>query len=349
MYSALMFRNRRVRETVALVCTASVINLSLVSGCGQQHQQHDQPKKRRPWLTYTSPHSRDDSDARFMAMLRHMSDDERIPLAAALQLLPDIETEDFGSYGLKPYRHYADSPETATANKPLRPKTFNEVPPEVVKQALAAGRLDREKYVSPEAIKNGILWVSSHTFTYPFRDTINYHEIVQWVAREMGVPDATVKAQPTFELERKILEKFFEDLWDRLTPAQREEALRRLEKELGKPIPNKKAIAALGGAAALTALGAAVSLSGFAFYTTMSVVIYTMGSLLGITFPFAVYTGASSLVALLTGPIGMVLVGVLVGSAAVLLGKASVERTAAFIIALHLLKAKAFDEAGILR
>lgn len=104
----------------------------------------------------------------------------------------------------------------------------------------------------------------------------------------------------------------------------------------------------MGGGAALAVLATTVTLSGFAFYTTMSVIISTIGAIFGITFPFAVYTTASSLVATLAGPIGWILAGGLILGGLVWAFSPSVDRTASFIMALHFLKAHAFHEAGLL-
>jgi hypothetical protein len=278
-----------------------------------------------------------------------MSEEERIQLAIALRMFPSLKKTDFGNYGLKKYQEYADRKENVSPDRPLRPSTFNEVGADVIRKAFEAGRLSQAEYITPAALKKELIWVSSSTILYPFKsDRVDYQSLVQWVARKKGVPKEQVQALPTFELEKKIVEKYFEDLWDRLTQEQREELLDTLEKELGKTIPNKGAIVLMSGGAAIAALGVTVSLTGFAFYTTMSVMIYTIGSILGITFPFAVYTSASRLVAVLPGPVGWILAGGAILGGIVWAQWPSVDKTASFIITLHLLKASAFHEAGLL-
>jgi len=306
--------------------------------------------KQRPWLKYTGLGTFDDSDFKFTKMLETMSEEERIQLAVALQMFPSMGKSDFGQYGLKTYDNYADSKKDASEHRPLRPKSFNDVPPSVIQRAFAAGRLSPEDYIAPLALKKQLIWVSSSTFTYPLKsNAVDYHSLVQWVAKKKGIPKENIQALPTFELEKKIVEKYFQELWDKLTPEQRKELLDRLEKQLGQAIPNKAAIALMGGGAALAALGTTVALTGFAFYTTMSVIISGIAAIFGITLPFAVYTTASSTVAVLAGPVGWVLAGGLVLGGVIWSQLPSVDKTASFIMALHNLKAYAFHEAGLLK
>ena len=102
----------------------------------------------------------------------------------------------------------------------------------------------------------------------------------------------------------------------------------------------KAAIAAGTGAAALSALSATVAFSGFAFYTTMSTAIATSAGLLGVTLPFSVYAGASSTVAVLSGPIGWSIALVAGTGAAIWATAPNVEKTTKFILTLHSYKAK---------
>ena len=348
---ASFFRKETWRKTISLLTTISFLHMCFMYPSGVLRAQSEgETPQARPWLKYTGIITWDESDYNFTKMLETMSEEERIQLAISLQMFPSLEPTDFGNFGLKKYEEYADRKEDVSPERPLRPKTFNEVSSEVIQKAFEAGRLSRDGYVAPVAIKRKLMWVSSHLLLYPFKSSeVDYHSLVQWVARAKGIPAEQVQALPTFALERQIVDRYFADLWDKLTPEQRREVLDRLERDLGETIPNKAAIASMGAAGAFVALAAAVKLSGFAFYTTMSVVIWHVGALFGITFPFAVYTTASSLVALLAGPLGWILATGLFVTGSVLAGQASVEKTASFIMALHLLKAHAFHEAGLLK
>jgi uncharacterized protein YaaW (UPF0174 family) len=192
-----------------------------------------------------------------------------------------------------------------------------------------------------------LLWVSSHWVSYyTFRSEwwIDYHGLVQWCAQKIGVEKAAVNQLSTFQLERKILEKLFEFLWDKLNEQQRMELLCKLDKD--GCIKDKAAMVALTGAAALTALSTTVILSGFAFYTTMSTVICTVAGFFGITLPFGVYMTASSTVAFLTGPVGWVVLAVLAAVCLAWLGGANAQKTIPFVIALHCIKVEHLQAAG---
>lgn len=49
----------------------------------------------------------------------------------------------------------------------------------------------------------------------------------------------------------------------------------------------------------------AAKLSGFGLYTSASTILSSIGSTVGVTFPFAMYTGLSSLISILLGPVGL--------------------------------------------
>lgn len=49
----------------------------------------------------------------------------------------------------------------------------------------------------------------------------------------------------------------------------------------------------------------AAKLSGFGLYTSASTILSSIGSTVGVTFPFALYTGLSSFISVLLGPVGL--------------------------------------------
>lgn len=184
-----------------------------------------------------------------------------------------------------------------------------------------------------DEIKEDLVWESSHLFTYLFKDTdtVDYHPIVQWVAGEYAIDRSVINTASTFELERQIMEKVFSSLWDSLSTEQRSELLRDINPQQSWD----QALLAASGPLALTMLSSTVYFSGFAFYTTMSVTINAVAGFFGLTLPFGVYAGASTLVSFLTGPIGWVLIAV---GAISILGSADEAETAAAIIQMHLIK-----------
>lgn len=345
------------REMREVLCVLLSVTIALVPVVGNspllsaetssQSTEAKKPPPKHSWGKATV----DDKPYIFNELIDSLSEYERIQLATSLQLFPKIKREDFGQFGLLTADQYAHRKEDVSQEKPLRPNTFNEVSPEVIKAAMNAGRLSRNDYISSQAIKNGLLWVAYSTLKYPFLKTenINYHEIVQWVAEKKGIDSDQVKTLPTFELERKILEKYFAEIWDKLTPEQRKDLLRRIEKETRSEIKNKAGIALMGGGAAIAALGATVAFTGFTFYTTMSVVIYTVAGWFGLTLPFSVYMGASSTVALLAGPIGWAIAASAVSVGVVWAAWPSVDRTASFVMQLHFIKAQRLKQEGLLK
>jgi uncharacterized protein YaaW (UPF0174 family) len=270
---------------------------------------------------------------------------ELTQLSMSLGIFPDIEDDDFGKYGLKSFDQFSDDMEGATADKPLRPSTFNYVSPNITLQAIDSGRISGD-LITPDNIKKQLVWTANNKISYLFREVenVDYHNIVQWVAKKKGVSAENRKAFPTFELEKEIIKVYFAQIWDKLTIEQRTTLLRKIELETGTTIENKTGIAAMSGGAAIAALSVTVSMAGFAFYTTMSVVICTVAGWFGITLPFAVYTSASSVVAILSGPVGWIIGGIVFSIGAVLAGLPSADKTASFVMTVNIIKANKLQE-----
>jgi len=195
------------------------------------------------------------------------------------------------------------------------------------------------------AIKRDLVWESSNLFEYPLRDnsSVDYHKIVKWVAKKHGVSLEAIDREPTFILERLIFEQVFKDMWDKLTIAQRLELLNKID------TPGQldaKAIAAVGGTAALAALATTTYFAGFAFYTTMSTVICSMAGFFGVTLPFVAYTGASTALAFLSGPFGWTLIAITAAGNLALLGRANLREVTEFVIQMHSLKVVVLKNSG---
>ncbi len=197
------------------------------------------------------------------------------------------------------------------------------------------------------AIQKQLLRLSSSAFTRPFRDAskLNYHDAVVWIAKKVSIAPTLIDNSPTFHLEQLINKQLFVQLWDKLTPDQRSDLLNKIDSN-GK-VADSAAIVAMSGAAALAALSTTVAFTGFAFYTTMSLTIAATASVLGFTLPFAAYTGASTIVAALTGPIGWGVIGVASLGGLALAGRANVQKTTVLLTQLHALKVEALQAAGI--
>lgn len=202
------------------------------------------------------------------------------------------------------------------------------------------------------AMQISVLRLSTHFLGRVFKNpaALDYHEVVSWVAGRSGVASSIVKNASTYLLERKLLESIFIEQWNQLSVAQREKVLDGLDLgtaslEKAAVIADKAAIAALGGAAALATLSTTVALSGFAFYTTLSATIAAVAAAAGVTVPFAVYAGASTVVAVLSGPVGWVIAGAAALGGLALL-RPDAKRLISFVLTLHLLKVDALKAAG---
>ena len=89
----------------------------------------------------------------------------------------------------------------------------------------------------------------------------------------------------------------------------KEEERRALEKSLGVDrLTGTVIMKALTGAAGPLSLIALVELTGFGAYLMLTTVLHAVfTTMLGITLPFSIYTGAASLLSFLTGPVGWLL------------------------------------------
>jgi len=196
-------------------------------------------------------------------------------------------------------------------------------------------------------IQKRVLWLSSNILTYPFKTAANldYHALVSWVSAEAGVAKPIVNSASTFTLERELFKMLFAQLWDKMTTKQRQDLLTKVDG--AGLIKDKAAMVALGGAGALGALSTTVAFTGFAFYTTMSVAIASVASAAGVVLPFAVYGSAASLIGVLSGPIGWVIMGLAAIGGMALAGRANLQKTTAFVAQIHALKVEALAAANV--
>ncbi len=316
----------------AFIASSSCVFAGFTSGCSSAAD-------RGASAVSTVPGKETDGK-QFVQFLKDCTPAERIQLAQSLQVFPDLENEDFGKFGLPPYDKFVDDPKSASQEKPLRPASFNELPPSIVLEAIRAGRVNGELSTPYRIIgallhtcQNEILTLGSN------RDKVDYHSIVQWVARKKGVDTALIDSANTYDLEQAVAKQCLAKIWDQLSVEQRQELLGRIEKQTGSTIADKAAIAAMGGGAAIAALGTTVAMTGFAFYTTMAVVISSAAGMLGLTLPMWAYVGASSTVAILSGPVGWSLAALGIAGGIAYLVLADAEKTASFVMTMNVIKA----------
>jgi hypothetical protein len=177
---------------------------------------------------------------------------------------------------------------------------------------------------------------------FPFHKGVEWHDIVLWACKEAGT-DQTY-AHNSFDAELALINRIFEHNWDKLSEAQRKtvienSALSKLSSH------DKDAILVASGTAALGILNTAVGLSGFAFYTTMSSAIAAIANVFGVTLPFVVYTSASTVTGVLTGPVGWTLLAAASTGLVWYALKPDDAKVTRMVVSLHLLKAKALDDS----
>lgn len=301
-----------------------------------------------PARSYTFSETRKETPQDFNDFLDSSTDEERIQMLQALQDLPGLKDEYFGKLkGLPASDYFTTDKKKSTASKPYKPSTFNEVMPETVIDAVK-NNIVKESAISAEAVRKALVWRAYNKITYPFRSSeeVDYHEIVQWSAKKSGVEENHVSNLPTFTLERRIAERYFEAIWDKLNPEQRVEVLANIEKEAGKIIPNKSSLASMSGVAALGTLQAAVNLIGFPFYVAMSIMISTVAGWFGVTLPFFVYTSASHYISILSGPVGWVIEAVLIAASVYFLGSPEKETVSVFIMTVNMIKSRKWADGN---
>ena len=189
-----------------------------------------------PAWSYTFSETRQETPQDFNDFLEASADEERIQMLQALQDLPKLKDEYFGKLaGLPNLEYFTTDKNKATASKPYKPSTFNEVLPETVIDAMNKNIIERSA-ISPEAVRKALVWRAYNKVTYYFRGDkeVDYHGIVQWAARKAGIEKKHANNLPTFTIERRIAERYFEAIWDKLTTEQRIAVLGNIEKEAGK-------------------------------------------------------------------------------------------------------------------
>ncbi|MFI3244611.1 MAG: hypothetical protein R3Y56_10195 [Akkermansia sp.] len=275
--------------------------------------------------------------------LKSLGKNELIAVAQAIEVLPEIDGD---AKVCSWYQLYAIDEESAKfTKKPLLPKTYNDLPEACVLEAVDKGVLSVSSF-DVAAIQKEVQWNYSHWFTYWFKSDsqIDYHEMLHWVADKKDIPNLENYDDADLEalIVKDALKDNFVEAWDKMSPAEREKAWGEMVKHSPELKGLSKAeIAGImtgSGAVALATLSTTISLTGFAFYTTMSTVICSIGASVGATLPFATYMAASSTAATLGGPVGWVAAGGMLVATPFFFGWADEDKTVKFVLTKYALQ-----------
>lgn len=122
---------------------------------------------------------------------------------------------------------------------------------------------------------------------------VPYREVLRDVAKKVGAKFAPKDLDAT--VEKAIITSSLEQALSRATPDQHAALIQQIDADTRK----------MGGLVAGAAGTVAVAnLSGFGLYVAASSVVGAVTSAVGVTLPFAVYTGMSTTIATLIGPVG---------------------------------------------
>lgn len=141
-----------------------------------------------------------------------------------------------------------------------------------------------------------------HSFINPFRGYgVMYHEILVDAAEKMKVH---FKAeQKTVEIEVQLLAKVLEDVWEKLSEAERSKVLSKAASE-GADVGGIIGVAGVGGLITL------INAGGFASYQIMLVVINSISRmLLGRGLMLGANAAAAKILSIFAGPFGWALTG----------------------------------------
>lgn len=134
------------------------------------------------------------------------------------------------------------------------------------------------------------------------QEPMNYDQVLKAIAEKND--EVIDFSKGTVTAEKELYLKLFQNEFEKLS----EEEKQKIILELEKAGLNKDQISSLSG---ITAISVA-QLSGFGIYMLASTTLGAITSMLGLTLPFAVYTGMSSAISFIIGPVGFLVMGVMI-------------------------------------
>ena len=129
--------------------------------------------------------------------------------------------------------------------------------------------------------------------------SVPYHELVQDACKSLG---ARCRHGPDiFQSELMLQREAFSKVLRSMPECEQERLLKELSSRTAAPSLGKEAV--VGGGLVIA------NLSGFGLYLASSTALGALTSAIGVALPFAVYTGMSSTLAVIIGPVGWVALG----------------------------------------
>ena len=133
-----------------------------------------------------------------------------------------------------------------------------------------------------------------------FSEQKSYKQILEKICEKKGIKN--MRSNSVYEIEQLILENKFNAIYNSLNEEDKkkfDQEIQKIALQRGLSTDQAKSISAIG-----TLAGA--NLAGFGLYIMASTVVGGLTSAIGLTLPFAFYTGMSSVLSIVTGPVGWI-------------------------------------------
>lgn len=195
-------------------------------------------------------------------------------------------------------------------------------------RANLAAILSIEVSTDPLEVADALREAGSHTVASFFRkDHVPYEEVVSDVAKKLGAKNLPSQCTAS-ELERLAVGAAVKQMLAKASPEERKGILTEFAKSQKS---SSTGLVTTTGALALA------NLSGFGLYLAASTTLGAITSAVGVTLPFAAYTGMSSVLAAVTGPLGWAALAV---AAIVKFGGTDFKKTVPGVLAVATIRAR---------
>lgn len=148
--------------------------------------------------------------------------------------------------------------------------------------------------------------VDNGVASFLFGSDTGYLDVLKEAAKQVKLKVSESETDEV-KLEQLICKKIIYGIFEKLTPVQKADFVAAVEKESQKYIGGAGFVSSGGVAAALVA----GNIGGFSTYILASSGLAAVSGAMGITLPFAVYTGMSTALGVVLGPVGWVGLGLL--------------------------------------